>query len=100
MFASLQSDFGREIVSKSQLNVVPDSVMFYTDGRLLVRSEAIFAICIFLKAPYSWAVFLKWIPRFIRDGAYKFVARNRYGWFGKKDTCRVPSNKERAKFLG
>ena len=44
----------------------------------------------------SWA---RIVPRFLRDPVYRFVARNRYRWFGEKESCRIPSPTERALFL-
>lgn len=44
----------------------------------------------------SWA---RVVPRFLRDPIYRFVARNRYRWFGEKESCRLPSSAERALFL-
>ena len=41
----------------------------------------------------------RFTPRFLRDPAYRFVARNRYSWFGRSDTCRVPTAVEKARFL-
>ena len=41
----------------------------------------------------------RFAPRFLRDPAYRFVARNRYSWFGRSDTCRVPTAVEKARFL-
>jgi predicted DCC family thiol-disulfide oxidoreductase YuxK len=42
---------------------------------------------------------LRLIPRPIRKRGYDFVARHRYRWFGKKETCRLPTPDERARFL-
>lgn len=39
------------------------------------------------------------VPRFLRDALYKCIARFRYSWFGKRDTCRLPTPEERAQFL-
>jgi predicted DCC family thiol-disulfide oxidoreductase YuxK len=39
------------------------------------------------------------IPRFIRDGLYRFIANNRYRWFGKQSQCRVPSPELKDRFL-
>jgi predicted DCC family thiol-disulfide oxidoreductase YuxK len=39
------------------------------------------------------------VPRPLRDTAYDFIARYRYRWFGKKDTCMVPTPELRARFL-
>ena len=37
--------------------------------------------------------------RVVRDGVYSFIARNRYRWFGRKDTCRIATPAEKARFL-
>ncbi|MGL6267168.1 MAG: thiol-disulfide oxidoreductase DCC family protein [Chitinophagaceae bacterium] len=39
------------------------------------------------------------VPRFIRDGVYNFIARNRYKWFGKKESCFLPTADLRNRFL-
>jgi predicted DCC family thiol-disulfide oxidoreductase YuxK len=39
------------------------------------------------------------VPRFVRDGVYRFVAARRYRWFGQRDTCMVPTEELRARFL-
>jgi predicted DCC family thiol-disulfide oxidoreductase YuxK len=39
------------------------------------------------------------VPRPLRDLVYRWIARNRYRWFGKKETCRLPNAEERARFL-
>jgi predicted DCC family thiol-disulfide oxidoreductase YuxK len=99
-FASLQSDVGKSIVSKSGLDEIPDSVMLYVDGKLLVRSDAVLAISTYLKRPYAYGTIFKYVPKVLRDSVYNLIAKNRYRWFGKKETCRVPSADERERFLG
>jgi predicted DCC family thiol-disulfide oxidoreductase YuxK len=99
-FASLQSDVGKSIVSKSGLDKTPDSVMLYVDGKLLVRSDAALAISTYLKRPYAYGIIFKYVPKILRDSVYNLIAKNRYRWFGKKETCRVPSADERERFLG
>jgi predicted DCC family thiol-disulfide oxidoreductase YuxK len=42
---------------------------------------------------------LLFVPRFIRDGVYRWIARNRYRWFGKVDACLLPSPALRQQFL-
>ena len=39
------------------------------------------------------------VPQFLRDAVYRFIARNRYRWFGKEETCRVPTPELKARFL-
>ncbi|MBT6235256.1 MAG: DUF393 domain-containing protein [Bacteroidetes bacterium] len=99
-FASLQSDVGKAILEKSGVEVIPDSILLYNDGKLLVESTAVLCIARFLKRPYSWLNFLSIVPMNIRDTVYRLVARNRYKWFGKRDTCRIPTPQERDKLLG
>ncbi len=99
-FASLQSDVGKSITSKSGFDEIPDSVMLYVDGKLLVRSDAVIAISTYLKRPYAYGKVFKYVPKGLRDSVYRLIAKNRYQWFGKKETCRVPSAEERERFLG
>jgi predicted DCC family thiol-disulfide oxidoreductase YuxK len=99
-FASLQSDLGKEVIKKSGLENVPDSILFYSEGTLYAESDAVLRVVKFLKMPYKWLVVFRVMPRMIRDGMYRLIARNRYRWFGKRDTCRVPTAQEREKILG
>jgi predicted DCC family thiol-disulfide oxidoreductase YuxK len=99
-FASIQSEVGKKIVKESGISEVPDSILFYTGGKLYVRSTAVLMVAGFLSFPWMLAVVFRIIPRFLRDAAYKTIAANRYKWFGKRDTCRVPTSAEREKFLG
>jgi predicted DCC family thiol-disulfide oxidoreductase YuxK len=41
----------------------------------------------------------RFVSRVIRNPVYRVIARNRYRWFGKRDTCRIPSPEERTRFL-
>ena len=52
-----------------------------------------------LPFPWSLAVVFFVIPPFLRDPIYSWIARNRYRWFGKRETCMVPTKELRAKFL-
>ncbi|PCJ66051.1 MAG: thiol-disulfide oxidoreductase [Bacteroidetes bacterium] len=100
LFASLQSEVGRVLIEQSGLNDVPDSILFYSDGELYARSEAVMKAAVFLRRPYKWIGIFSIVPVPIRDYIYNLIARNRYSWFGKKETCRVPTEAERKKILG
>ncbi|RMG70697.1 MAG: thiol-disulfide oxidoreductase DCC family protein [Bacteroidetes bacterium] len=69
------------------------------DGKLYDRSTAALRIARHLSFPWNLAYGLIIFPRPLRDVVYKWIARNRYRWFGKKDTCRMPTPEERALFL-
>jgi hypothetical protein len=48
---------------------------------------------------WRWLGVLRFVPRAVRDGVYRWIARHRYRWFGQRESCRVPSETERARFL-
>ena len=99
-FASLQSELGKELVAKFNLDIVPDSILFYSNNELHAKSKAVLKICRFMKFPLSILTVFRFVPKVLSDTVYDFVAKNRYKWFGKKETCRVPTAEEREKFLG
>lgn len=70
-----------------------------TDERVFVKSDAALKILQEIGGVYRIAAVLEGIPRPIRDGIYAWVARNRYKWFGKFDTCKIPDAAVRARFL-
>lgn len=63
------------------------------------RSDAVIQIFCDLLLLGKIFLILKLIPRPLRDGIYKFVAKNRYKIFGKKTSCRIPSPLEKERFL-
>ena len=76
-----------------------ESVVYLRDGVVIQRSDAALWILIDLggwRALYR-ALFI--VPRFVRDGVYAWIARNRYRWFGKREACRLPTSEERLRFL-
>lgn len=99
-FGALQEEMSKEILK--DFNVKED----YLDSIILVRGDQVFykskaALEIARNLSGLWPLFygLIIIPAFIRDPIYDWIARNRYKWFGKRETCRFPSEEERAKFL-
>lgn len=77
-----------------------DSVTLVDAGGVFRKSDAVSRILIRLGGIWrlgGWL--LRLIPRPLRDWGYDFVARHRYRWFGKKETCRLPTPDERARFV-
>ena len=64
------------------------------------KSNAVLAIVFQLGFPYSLLYVFKLIPRFLRNYVYDIVAKNRYQWFGEKETCRIPTEEEKSLFMG
>ena len=104
-FASLQSDWSGALLRRHHLDPNDlDTVYVVVDfaqpaERLLARSDAILFLLRELGGVWTFASWGKILPRILRDGMYKLVARNRYRVFGKYDSCMLPDPQHRAKFL-
>ena len=98
-FASLQSEAGRAMLGGHAVPAELDSVVLVEGGAVLTRSDAALRVATYLRAPWSALAWLRVLPRFLRDAGYRFVAAHRYGWFGRSETCRVPTAAERARVL-
>lgn len=80
-------------------DVDPTTILLEDSGTVYERSTAALRIITDLGGVWRLAGILRLVPRFIRDAIYDWIARHRYGWFGKRDACRLPSPEERAVFL-
>ncbi|HLP83731.1 MAG TPA: thiol-disulfide oxidoreductase DCC family protein [Phycisphaerales bacterium] len=102
-FGALQSATGQKLLA--QAGASPDlanqlSSMIVINGpRVLTKSDAALAIAANLPAPWKWISLACILPRALRDTIYAFIARNRYRWFGKQQSCMIPTPQLRAKFL-
>jgi predicted DCC family thiol-disulfide oxidoreductase YuxK len=95
----------QDAVSKKVLSDYPIK-KDYLDSLVLLENKEIFykstaALKIAKNLSGLWPVFypLIYLPQSLRDPIYDWIAKNRYSWFGKKNTCRLPSPEEKAKFL-
>jgi len=99
-YASLQSDFAKTFLKDTQLNRHDIStVVLYQEGKIYAESDVALEMSKKLGLPWSLAYPFKLIPRIVRDGIYRWVARNRYRWFGKKEACMVPTPTVQNRFL-
>ena len=97
-FASLQSEIGQQLVERYQLHGI-DSVVLIENDRAYTKSTAALRIAKRLYRLWPLCYVLIVVPRPFRDSLYNLIAKNRYKWFGKKDICMLPSEKDRARFL-
>lgn len=97
-FAPLQGETALNFLPKN-IQEQLDSVVFYKDGRVYSHSDAAIQILIELGGLYSLARIFLIFPRFFRNAIYSAIAKRRYKWFGKKETCRLPTVEEQARFL-
>lgn len=99
-FASLQSTFGTEVLRRQGLNDdYLGSILLLADGVLYAKSDAVLRIAGQLRWPWPVLSVFVVVPRVMRDIVYDWVARNRYRWFGKRDSCLLPDAEEAARFL-
>lgn len=96
--ASLQGDTAKRLI-KEDKTVLPDSVILLKEGKLFVESDAVLEIVKTLGGLWKILLIFKIIPRGIRDSVYRAIAARRYKFFGKKDTCRLPTQEEKDRFL-
>ncbi len=98
-FAPLQSDAGKELTAQYAIPPSTDTVVFIDNGKAYTYAKAAIRIAKYLDWParglYAFAI----VPSFISQPIYKWVARNRYKWFGKKDACMIPTPEIRERFL-
>ena len=97
-FAPLQGETAKNLLSSKEISELK-SVVFYKDGKTFVQSDAIIETGRTMGGFFGLAIMLKLIPKFLRNFFYDIIAKNRYKWFGVKETCRMPNEKEREKLL-
>ncbi|MFI5176951.1 MAG: thiol-disulfide oxidoreductase DCC family protein [Vicinamibacterales bacterium] len=99
-FAPLQSEAARaRLGTVPAPGSLPDSILLFEDGRMYTRSAAVLRIARGLRAPWPLVYGFVVVPRPLRDWVYDVVARHRYGWFGRRDTCMVPTPDLTRRFL-
>ena len=99
-YCSLQSEFAKSFLKDFNVPVNMQTIYYLSDGKLHKRSEAIKKITRNLKSPFLIISYLLAItPKFLRECFYRVFAKNRYKWFGKKDDCKIPSPKNKERFL-
>ena len=98
-FSSLQSQFGRQIVSKHKLQHI-DSIIYLNGDNAYTYSDAIIEILKTIEGIWSIiGYFIKIIPKNIRNYFYKIIAKKRFSLFGKTNSCLLPSPELNARFL-
>ncbi|WP_309609988.1 thiol-disulfide oxidoreductase DCC family protein [Flavobacterium sp.] len=100
-FVALQSELGQKIITHigiSQKNI--DSIILYEPGiAYYYKSAAALEIAKHLGGIHSFATLFRILPLNLRDSIYDYVAKNRYKWYGKQDSCMIPTKELKAKFL-
>ncbi|GIV36165.1 MAG: thiol-disulfide oxidoreductase [Cyclobacteriaceae bacterium] len=99
-FASLQSAAGRTLLQTFNVpQTKAGSVVLIAGARAYTESTAALHIARRLSGLWPFLFVFMVVPPFIRDAVYRFVARNRFRWFGKRSSCWIPDDGLRARFL-
>ena len=99
-FASLQSKAGRALLDEYNIDQdYIDSLVFIEGGEIFVSSTAALRTLSYLSSWESQLKLLLVVPSPLRDPVYRFVARYRYKWFGRREQCMVPSSELMERFI-
>lgn len=97
-FSPLQGSAAQQLL-KEEYTQKLGTIVYYRNGEILTKSTAALRVYADLGGLRSIVFILFIFPRFIRNTVYDYIARNRYKWFGKKESCRIPSPEERQYFI-
>lgn len=100
-FAALQSAVGQKLAKERGINTseVDSIILIEPQIAYYTKSDAALMIAKSLSGGWSLLGIFMGLPKGLRDTVYDWVARNRYQWYGKKDSCMIPTEAEKGKFL-
>jgi predicted DCC family thiol-disulfide oxidoreductase YuxK len=100
-FASLQSEYGENLLKKHQLSDKNlNSVILVYENKIYTHAAAPLEVLRLLGGFWQLGYVFKLVPSFLSNAVYRWVARNRYKWFGEKESCWLPTAELKSRFLG
>lgn len=99
-FAALQEEQGISLLKRYNIDTADtDSIILIENEKAYTKSSA--ALRVARKLSGAWPLLYGFmiVPKFIRNWVYDYVAKNRYRWFGKTDSCMIPTPELKGKFL-
>lgn len=100
LFTPMQSEAGQKLLQHYNLPVDDmQSFVFIDEGKVNKQSTAALKVCRHLRGLWPLCYGFIIVPKFIRDGVYNWIAKNRYKWFGMKQSCMIPTPDVKARFL-
>jgi predicted DCC family thiol-disulfide oxidoreductase YuxK len=99
-FVALQSETGQKTIKYLGIDASIDSIVLYEPGyAYYIKSEAVFRIIKHLSSSVRFLLFFNFIPTSIKNVFYDIIAKNRYNWYGKKESCMMPTEEVKRKFI-
>ena len=99
-FAPMQGACGSRLLAAQGLDPTdPASFLYLEQGRAYIDSAAVLRVLGQLGGAWPLVRLLGLVPAFLRDPAYRLVARNRYRWFGRKEHCELPDPGAAKRFI-
>lgn len=100
LFASLQSDAAKEILLQlNEEKIKMDSILLIEEGEIFEKSSAALRISKKLNKGFKLLYIFIVLPKPIRNFVYDYIAKNRYKWYGKKDSCMIPTPELKQRFI-
>ena len=100
LFVSFQSDAAKKILLQyNYTNTELSSIILLQEGILYKKSTAALRIARQLNFFWSLSYIFIILPKGFRDFIYDINAKNRYQWFGKRDSCIVDNGKYKSRFI-
>lgn len=99
-FTALQGDYAKEVLSK--FNADPqklNTILLLQEGKLYTKSSAALRVAGKLNGLIPLLYVFLLVPKFIRDWFYDIIAKNRYQWWGRQESCWVPTPELKSKFI-
>lgn len=98
--ASMQGAVGAALYRAHGLDPADPVSMLVVEGdRVRQDSDAVLSIYEGLGFPWRLMTVFRIVPPFVRDGVYRWIARNRYRIFGRRDTCWMPTAADKDRVL-
>lgn len=99
-FTALQSEAGQQLLQEAKLPTKElSTVVLWENGKFYTHSDVPLRVVRHLSLGWRVFIIFKILPKFIRNNIYNWIAQNRYRWFGKKESCMIPTPELKARFL-
>ena len=99
-FAPLQSNFGKKALKKYNINTKDtDSIILVDEDKCYIKSSAALQIAKYLSGAYPLLFGFMIVPKFMRNWVYDYIAENRYKWYGKTESCMIPTPELKDRFI-